>query len=272
MTSGVWKSLFGIVLLLTWREAAADWISVTNLNAIAINDGGGLVIPAKASPYPSTNVVAAPAGVVVSKVTLTLRALTHSFPSDISMLLVGPQGQRSLLMSEVGGQSQLIVNNLTLTIDDDALSPLPVYTTLTSGAFKPTNGYLTLHYPRIPYDFPAPVAPGSSNAPSSLSVFKGTNPNGPWRLFIVDDAGSNSGMVSGGWILNISTAVPLLARTQGTNLVLSWTNVVSGCTLQGSSSLTGGWTNVLPLPSIVNGQYTVTNRLASGAAFYRLVK
>jgi hypothetical protein len=33
-------------------------------------------------------------------------------------------------------------------------------------------------------------------------VFDGTNPNGSWNLFVVDDAGGDTGNITGGWCLN----------------------------------------------------------------------
>jgi len=169
MKFDLWKSLLCLALFACF-DAAGDWVHVTNLNTISILDGGGLVVPAQASPYPSTNLISVPAGLVVSKVLVTLSGFTHSFPSDVSMLLVGPQGQQGILMSEVGGQNQFGVSGLTLLLDDDATTTLPVYSSLTSGVFKPTNGYLALQYPRLPYDFPQPAPVGNSNAVASLST------------------------------------------------------------------------------------------------------
>ena len=271
MKFNLWKSLLCLALFACF-DAAGDWVHVTNLNTISILDGGGLVVPAQASPYPSTNLISVPAGLVVSKVLVTLSGFTHSFPSDVSMLLVGPQGQQGILMSEVGGQNQFGVSGLTLLLDDDATTTLPVYSSLTSGVFKPTNGYLALQYPRLPYDFPQPAPVGNSNAVASLSPFKGTDPNGVWKLYVADDAGGNAGNISSGWTLHVSTAVPLNAKKYQDNLVLSWTNVVAGCTLQCAPGVAANWTNVLPAPVVVNGEYTVTNRLWGGTVLYRLVK
>jgi hypothetical protein len=51
---------------------------------------------------------------------------------------------------------------------------------------------------------PAPAPPHGT----TLSVFNGVNPNGAWRLFVVDDAGADVGSIAGGWSLNIVTADP----------------------------------------------------------------
>ena len=66
---------------------------------------------------------------------------------------------------------------------------------LSAGNFRPTN-----------YGsgdtFPAPAPAGPYGA--ALSVFDGVDPNGAWRLFVVDDAGADSGRIAG-WSLRITT-------------------------------------------------------------------
>ncbi len=241
----------------------------SNTNAIAIQDS--LTPPTKGAPYPSTNIISVPAGLVVGKVSVTIQGLTHNFPSDVSMLLVGPRGQQTILMSEVGGQTELSVTNLTLTFDDDAAAPLPVYTRLTSGAYRPTNGYLVMGYPRLPYDFPAPAPAGSSNAPVSLSVFTNTDPNGTWSLYVVSDASGDTGSIAGGWSINVQVGTPLWAVRSGANMILSWTNTVAGCTLQTTPSLSLPFTNVPTPPVVLSGRYTVTNPITAGSRLYRLI-
>ncbi len=48
---------------------------------------------------------------------------------------------------------------------------------------------------------PAPAAPYGS----LLSVYNGVNPNGMWRLYVVDDQGLDIGNINGGWTLRIMT-------------------------------------------------------------------
>ena len=52
-------------------------------------------------PYPANIAVSGLSGTVL-KVTLKLNGLTHTFPSDIDVLLVGPGGQNAIVMSDVG--------------------------------------------------------------------------------------------------------------------------------------------------------------------------
>ena len=157
-----------------------------NPSAITINPGGA------ASPYPSSLEISGAPGNVAS-LTVTLNNLSHVFPDDVDILLVGPGGQNAIIMSDVGGGTT--ATNITLTLDDAAVSNLPDLGPLVSGTFKPTNSGGGDTFPA-----PAPAPSGGS----ALSVFNGTNPTGTWRLFITDDSGGDAGSISGGWCLNIT--------------------------------------------------------------------
>jgi uncharacterized repeat protein (TIGR01451 family) len=78
---------------------------------------------------------------------------------------------------------------------------------------------------------------------STLTALNGGNPNGNWYLFIQDDKELDSGSISNGWILNLTTANPV---GYSANLVLSMaastTNVVQG----GNVVYTIGVTNYGP--------------------------
>jgi subtilisin-like proprotein convertase family protein len=270
--SGVFGWLFsaGCVLFSNVSESLGAPFTYSNTNFIAINDSGNP--PTKASPYPSTNFVNGLAGQVVTKATITLQGFSHTFPSDVSILLVGPQGQSAILMANAGGQDKYSVTNLTLTFDSDATNPLPVFTSLTNGIFMPANGYLNFGFSHLPFDFPPPAPPGNSNSASALSVFKNTDPSGTWNLFIVDDVAGDSGAISNGWSLNLSVAVPLqIARIQ-TNAVISWPASATNYQLQSTPSISGSniWTNVSTSPALNSGHYFVTNPILAGTRFYRL--
>lgn len=63
---------------------------------------------------------------------------------------------------------------------------------------------------------------------STLSVLNGGNPNGNWTLFIQDDRQLDSGSISNGWILNLTTANPVgysanltLSMSVSTNTVVA---------------------------------------------------
>ena len=150
--------------------------------------------PHAASPYPSTVAASGlPSG--ITDVNVVLKGLTHTYPDDIDMLLVGPSGQRAMVMSDVGGSTS--VSGLDVTIDAQAASLLPDDGPLVSGSFQPTNV-------DAGDAMPAP-APDPGTAGSALSVFNGTNPNGTWQLYVSDGAGDDDGVLSGGWSLQITT-------------------------------------------------------------------
>lgn len=165
--------------------------SFTNTTPITIPDHGS------AQPYPSAIAVSGVTG-IVDKVTVTLNGLTHGFPDDVNMMLVGPDGQKMILLSGAGGGHA--VTNVTLTFADDAGTALADAEQIVSGSYAPTNYKGTINFP--------PPAPGGA-APSTLSVFSGGSPNGTWALYIFDDTSGDAGGISDGWSLSIRTVVPI---------------------------------------------------------------
>jgi subtilisin-like proprotein convertase family protein len=166
----------------------------SNPGLINLLDTGGI-----GSPYPSTIAVSG-LGITITKVTVSIRGITHTHPKDIDVLLVGPTGRSAIIMSDVGGEA--LVSGVNLNLDDTASNLLPEGGPLQSGFFKPTN--------RAPCDegsfdvFPPP-APSPAGGPT-LSTFNGTDPNGTWSLYVVDDLSNGSnGSFSGGWSITIST-------------------------------------------------------------------
>lgn len=162
----------------------------TNVTAITIPDHGS------AAPYPSTISVSGLTG-LVGKVTVTLTGLTHGFPDDVDILLVSPSGQKVVIMSDTGGGHA--ITNVNLTFDDTAASGLPDTAQIVSGTYKPTDFEPGDNFPP-----PAPAGVVST----FLSAFNGSNPNGNWSLYVVDDAIGDSGLISG-WSVSISTINPV---------------------------------------------------------------
>jgi uncharacterized repeat protein (TIGR01451 family) len=170
-------------------------IPFQNANVIAINDN------TNATPYPAQLTVSGVSG-PVSKLTVTLHGLSHAYPDDIDMLLVGPNGAAVLLMSDAGGGNML--SAVTITFDDAAASLIPDTTRITNGLSYRCANYLTQTDP----------FPGFPNNTiwnnTSLSTFNGINPNGVWSLYIVDDATGQNGNIASGWSLNIQSADPVI--------------------------------------------------------------
>jgi subtilisin-like proprotein convertase family protein len=153
--------------------------------AAVTQSSGPLSIPAlgTASPYPATINVAGLSG-TVQHVALRLNQLSHTFPADLDVLLVGPGGQRAMVMSDIGVSND--VTNVTLTFQDGAPTPPPQ---LVTGTFAPADNAP----PEAAMPGPAPAGPNGS----ALSVFNGTNPNGVWQLYVNDDQNPDGGSLGG---------------------------------------------------------------------------
>ncbi len=142
------------------------------------------------APYPAEITVSG-LPTEVTDVDMSLSRLRHIWAPDVDLLLVGPQGQQATILSDPG-VFEINVNDVDLTLDDDVADPLP--DRLVSGTFQPQNRF-------GPDDFPAPAPLATGE--SSLSVFDGTDPNGTWRLYVVDDREHDAGTLDG-WSLRIS--------------------------------------------------------------------
>jgi len=172
---------------------------VTNDFAYTFSSLDEILVPyfgddGRAWPYPSTITVRNLPG-AIAKATVTLHGLSHSYPEDLDILLVAPDGRHALLMSDAGGSNA--VSGLTLTFDDAATSPIPQAGPLRSGTFRPAN------YAVWPDAFPpsAPVGPYSA----SLSRFGESNPNGNWSLYVFDGFSfEDGGAIADGWSLSLT--------------------------------------------------------------------
>jgi uncharacterized repeat protein (TIGR01451 family) len=215
----------------------SSWANVT---AISIPDHGiGL-------PYPSSISVSNLPG-VVTKATVTLKNLNHSFPHDISVLLVSPAGANVLLMSHAGGGH--LVTNLTLTLDDAATNILSSSDALASLTYKPGS------YPGpVAFFAPAPAAPYGS----VLGGVNGRDPNGVWSLFVMDDTAGDSGSIAGGWGLDLTTAIPLRSFA---DLAVGMTSAPGSVVVGHPLTITVWVTNLGPASAT---GVMLTNKLSSG--------
>jgi subtilisin-like proprotein convertase family protein len=198
-------------MLVTSGAALAATTTFSNSSPMQIADSF-FPDPGLADAYPSQINVQNLSG-NTTDVNLKLNGYAHSFPDDVGVLLVGPQGQKALLMSDAGGGDQAnSLADVNLTLDDEATislpDSLPRLESMTSGTYKPTQGTVT---PiggdrQVPANFPTP-APAGPYA-KNLSAFDGTNPNGTWSLFVIDDTQVDEGQFAGGWSLDITTDSP----------------------------------------------------------------
>lgn len=96
----------------------------------------------------------------------------------------------------------------------------------------------------------APPPPYGTN----LAALNGGNPNGNWYLFVQDDTPVDSGMISNGWILNLTMASPV---GESANLALSMT-------ASATSILVGS--NLVYTNTVINyGPSTSSNVMVSDA-------
>ena len=171
-----------------WSAPSASATVFSNTAAITIPATGTSGV---ANPYPST--ISVPASGKITDVNVTLTGISHTFPDDIRALLVGPAGQNVGLMLNTGGANA--VSNVNLTFDDAAPTALPDSTQITAGTYKPTS------FPPATLTAPAPAGPYGT----TLSVFNGSIATGTWSLYVYDGGGGDTGTISGGWSLDITT-------------------------------------------------------------------
>lgn len=152
-----------------------------------------------ANPYPSQLTISGLPTTGVTVKSVTLGNINHTFPDDMDIVLVSPTGQSVILMSDAGGNPDIV--GLNYTFDDAAATTLADAALNPQGTYKPTNFGAT-------DNFPAP-GPGSlTQATPTLSTFIG-NPNGDWKLYIVDDATGDVGYI-GNWSITFNTPTPVV--------------------------------------------------------------
>jgi subtilisin-like proprotein convertase family protein len=186
----------------TSASAAAPDVVFTNTAPITINTFAPP--PTVASPYPSTIAVSGMTG-TTSKVTVTLVGITHPNPSELDLLLVSPTGVKFILMSDITSQP---ANNVTITLDTTAAPILPQNpgTLVNGNSYRPANYFGFDSTDVFPAPAPAPpyLSPFQTGS-ATLFNFNGFDPNGTWSLYVADDTLGNSGSLSGGWSINVTT-------------------------------------------------------------------
>ncbi|MEY2410493.1 MAG: hypothetical protein QOF48_3163 [Verrucomicrobiota bacterium] len=222
--------------------AVGGAITLANSSVIRIPDSGAT------NPYPSTIPVSGFAG-VVSKLTVTISNLTHTFPEDIDALLVSPSGQKVMLMSDAGASVDVFGAVLKF---DDAGAPLPLAGPIVTGTYRPTD-----FEPGDIMPAPAPPGPYATN----LSAFNGFSPNGTWSLFIADDFAGDQGRVTNGWSLSITTSDPINPQAE---LAISVSDAPDPVMLGSNVTYTIRVTNAGPEVALA---VLVTNTLPPGMLF-----
>ena len=234
-----------------------------------------MTLNAPAVPYPSTITVSG-APPITGGVIVTLNALWHQFPDNIDVLLVGPQGQKFVVMGDAGGPIAIPQSSpVTLTLQDFQPTVLPNNGPLTTGTFMPT----TWESPVNSFAPPAPpapyVEPGNTPFPpvgrTLFGTFGLTNPNGNWNLYVRDDGGNPLdpdlviGSISGGWCLTILPPTAAGVSLSGRVMTASGAGirnarvVISGNALPEARTVTTGSFGYFSFEGLTAGEtYVVT--------------
>ena len=190
----------------TGQVAAASEVTTagrfkTVKKTFSFNGVVGIDVLGPSKQYPAAITVSGFKRGRIKDVNVRIPAFFHDFPQDVDLLLVGPQGQQAIIFSDVGGAIPT-PNPRDVTLDDEATQALTVDAPLVNGTFKPTNG--------DGVDvFPAPAPELNRDEHLGLAVFDGTNPNGQWQLFLVDDGADDGGvLLAPGWTITITARVP----------------------------------------------------------------
>jgi hypothetical protein len=184
--------------------AALSLPSAASAATVTFENPAPIVIPdpetGPGTPYPSTINVSGFSG-PVEDVDASIRSYSHACPADVDILLEGPGGERTLLLSDSGGWCSPEAVNTTISFDDEAATSYPCDAT-PSGTFKPTNDACSSDSDA----FPPPAPPGPY--PVALSVFDGTDPNGDWHLYVIDEEfGPGPGSIANGWSVTVTAPV-----------------------------------------------------------------
>lgn len=158
--------------------------------AITAQNPATIQIPSQgpASVYPLQIVVSGFQGTLAS-VDVQLNNANHERVSDLDVLLVGPQGQRVILLADVPDPGNLR-NYLT-----DAY---PRFSSLGGGppVFQGAANYIYQTQNWNPATvLPAPAPAGPYTLP--LSTFDNLSPNGTWSLYVYDDSPGSGGSLDG---------------------------------------------------------------------------
>ena len=207
---------FCLSLLLLLTVASDAQTTFTNATAIPIADGDSSLGPGVGNPYPSTIAVSGLSG-TVTDVNVRINGLTHTFPDDVGFLLVAPNGARMVIQTDAGGGGD--VANVTYTFDDQAAGLIPNTGPIAAGSFKPSSyddtsasgtgdDFFPLTGANPPpadcFNTPCPQAAPTGTATLN-GTFGGINPNGTWKLYAIDCCAMDTGSVTAGWSLIITT-------------------------------------------------------------------
>ena len=181
--------------------ASADTRSFFDTTVLFPTGGAGTSGPA--NEYPSTISVAGVEG-TVTDVDATVFGFGSSSPDDADVVLVGPNGNAVMLMSDVCGENPSSIDAATWTFDDSA----PTFMSNNG----PCQGFVGESFKPSNYGNPDEDDHSASGGPpppytNSLANLATGSANGQWRLFVFDDnAAGFVGFTVVGWAWTFETA------------------------------------------------------------------
>jgi uncharacterized repeat protein (TIGR01451 family) len=212
------------------------------------NEDGVIVLqdPANAgaaTPYPSVINFSGLAG-TITEVTVGINGLSHRNPGIIDMMLVGPNGNYVLLMSNAG--SSFLIEDVDLIFKDGGLALTTAQ--IASDTYRPTR--VSGRLPRFPAS--GDPAPPTITNPYSLSLgtaFNQASPNGNWYLYVAESGSGGPGQITS-WSLNIKTVDLAVAVSTAPTTIIAGTPLSYSVTARNNGTeLVADANLVIPVPA-----------------------
>jgi subtilisin-like proprotein convertase family protein len=176
-------------------SATANVVEATNPTPITIAKDTSCCIAQPSSTYPSSISVTDANG-LLTEVEVTLRGLKDSNAEGLQVLLVGPGGNRIVLMASYDAGRHVTLNSdwSFVTLSQRVQCPEPEGMWRGAGATEPFNCGLSEPFPE-----PAPAGPYVER----LEDVGNGGVTGEWKLYVANDASDGQGTVATGWSLKL---------------------------------------------------------------------
>jgi subtilisin-like proprotein convertase family protein len=237
-----------------------NFVTFANTNPIAITDNQ------RANVYPAAIHVPCLWPQELTKIQVGIVGLSHTFPSDVCIMLASPSGKATPLMINCGGGRDFGLNNVDVVFDAEG-EDLPFASQIFSGTYRPT-----VYGTNVAFPDPAPLAPNIG-----LDQFADENCHGDWSLYVFDDRIIDSGSISSGWTLTLfltEAHAPYFVSPHVDDTGIFTATLIGDANhphrIESSADFSN-WsaiaTNTLP-----EGTWTFTNSAPSTLLFYRAVR
>ncbi|MEZ5744431.1 MAG: calcium-binding protein [Sphingomonadaceae bacterium] len=183
--------------------------------------------------------------------------LSHTFPDDLDMLLVAPNGSNNLVFwSDAGGGADVSAVDLVIS---DGNAAVPDAAPITAGTYGP-GAYVGNDGAEDDATFGSATGgvnfAATDGSSTFASEFNGLAANGTWTYYLRDDAGGDTGSL-GSWSLTVSTS------SNAAELV--GIGVADTITVSTTASGTGAWNfngNIVEFTGVTDG-FTIDGGLGA---------